>query len=90
MNVLIAILVTITMAGVDYCHARYALAMAHRDEHNKPDPQAVGAALWSIGQWSCASVGFVVAVKLSMWYLLFEAVGLFAGTMLGARRVKRL
>lgn len=78
MTILIAVLVTVTMAGVDYCHARYTRAMIAGHVHP--------AALWSVGQWSCASVGFVVAVKLSMWYLPMEAIGLYAGTVLGAKR----
>ena len=78
MNVFIAILVTATMAGVDYCHARYVCALLENRIYR--------AALWSVGQWMAASVGFVVAVKISMWYLPFEAAGLFFGTLLGARR----
>lgn len=90
MSLIIALLVTVTMAGVDYCHAQYSLSMAHRDEHNKPAPKAVSASAWSVGQWSCATICLVVVVKLSLWYLPFEAVGLIIGTQLGARRVKGL
>jgi hypothetical protein len=82
MNILTAILVTVTMAAVDYCHANYNGAMMAR--------RTVQAAFWSVGQWAAAAVGFVVAVKISMWYLPFEALGLFVGTLLGARRVNRL
>lgn len=81
MFVLIALLVTACMAAVDYCHARYTRAMMASC--------VTEAALWSVGQWMAASVGFVVAVKISMWYLPFEALGLFLGTLLGGRRVKR-
>lgn len=81
MSVLLAILVTLTMGALDYCHARYTRAMM--------DGHTIAASFWSVGQWSAASVGFVVAVKVSMWYLPFEAIGLFVGTLLGARRVKQ-
>ncbi len=50
---------------------------------------ALKASLWSVGQWSAASVGFVVAVKVSMWYLPFEAAGLAIGTYLGARNLQK-
>lgn len=80
MNILIALAVTACMAGVDYCLARYTRAMIAG--------HTLKAALWSVGQWSAASVGFVVAVKISIWYLPFEALGLFLGTLLGGHRVK--
>lgn len=79
-SVLLAILVTCTMAALDYCHARYTRCMLAG--------KALAASLWSVGQWMAASVGFVVAVKVSVWYLPFEAVGLFIGSYLGARRMK--
>lgn len=80
MNIFIAILVTACMICVDYCHARYTRAMITGRVH--------AAASWSVGQWMAASVGFVVAVKLSVWYLPFEGLGLYIGTFLGARRVR--
>lgn len=80
MNPFIAILVTVAMAAVDFCHARYTRAMIGGHVYE--------AAFWSVGQWTAASVGFVVAVKLSMWYLPFEAAGLFIGTVLGAKRFR--
>ncbi len=82
MNILIAILVTVTMAALDFCHAKYTRAML--------DNRIYHAAFWSVGQWSSATVGFVVAVKLSMWYLPFEALGLFLGTLLGGKRVNKV
>src|SRR5690606_37796921 len=69
------------MAGVDFCLARYTRAMIAGHTFK--------AALWSVGQWSAASVGFVVAVKISIWYLPFEALGLFLGTLLGGHRVNK-
>jgi hypothetical protein len=80
-KVLIALLVTVTMAGVDFCHARYTRALL--------SGRVVHAAIWSVGQWGAATVGFVVALKISVWYLPFEALGLFMGTLLGARRFKQ-
>lgn len=79
-NIGLAILVTCTMAALDFCHARYTRAMIAG--------KALQASLWSVGQWTAASVGFVVAVKVSMWYLPFEGLGLFLGSYIGARNIK--
>ena len=81
MNAFIALLVTAAMGGVDFCHARYVKALT--------SGRVLNAAFWSVGQWSAASIGFVVAVKISIWYLPFEALGLFLGTLLGGRRKSR-
>ena len=78
MNPLICLLVTLTMAGVDFCHAQYTRALITGHPFQ--------ASLWSVAQWTCASVGFVVAVKISIYYLPFEALGLMVGTYLGAQR----
>lgn len=75
-----ALLVTATMATVDFAHAKYALAMF---EHRRSGVSIHAAARWSVVQWSAASIGFVVAVKVSMWFLPFEAAGLYIGSVLG-------
>jgi hypothetical protein len=83
----IAMAVTVTMAGVDYAHARYALEMA---EVRRRAPgwrkNLRRAANWSVVQWAAAAVGFYVSVRVSMWFLPFEAAGLWAGTQLGGTR----
>lgn len=81
MSILIAIMVTATMTGVDFCLARYTRAML--------EGRVLNAACWSVGQWGCATVGFVVAVKLSIWYLPFEGLGLFLGSWLGGRKLEQ-
>lgn len=80
MSIILAILVFFTMAGVDFCHAKYVRAMLAG--------RALPAAFWSVGQWMAASIGFVVAVKVSMWYLIAEGLGLFVGSLLGSRNIK--
>lgn len=80
-NLLIGLLVMITMGGVDYCLTQHTRAFL--------SGRAVEASLWSVAQWTCASVGFVVAVKLSIYYLPFEALGLALGTYVGTKRFKR-
>ncbi len=96
----LALLVTVTMAMVDFAHARYALAMYEhrRRRHRVPwwramaapvnVPELRAAARWSVVQWAAASVGFVVAVRVSIWLLPFEGLGLWLGTMLGGTRAE--
>lgn len=94
----LAVLVLCTAAAVDFAHAQYAQAMY---EHRQTDDWRLGLRLllprywrcpihvagrWSVLQWSAASVGFVVAVRISVWYLPFEGIGLLLGTLLGGTR----
>jgi len=88
MNIFIALLVTVAMAAVDFCQSQYTNAITRKMD-DKPRPDTLKAMFWSVGQWGAATVGFVVAVKLSMWYLPFEAAGLALGTFLGARRLEK-
>lgn len=77
MFALLAIAVTASMTAVDFAHARYVRALLER--------RGPVAAAWSVAQWAAASVGFVLAVRVTMWLLPFEGVGLGLGTWLGAR-----
>lgn len=90
MSVLIAIAVTATMAAVDVAHARYALAMIEvRRLQGLRAPwlrELARASAWSVIQWGAASVAFLVNVKVSMWYLPFEGLGLALGTLIGGSR----
>jgi hypothetical protein len=87
---LLAIGVTVAMIAVDYAHARYALAMAqvrHLREAGQPwRDELERAARWSVLQWGAAGVAFVVNVKVSIWFLPFEALGLYWGTKIGGSR----
>lgn len=65
---------------IDYAHAYYARA---RDEG-----RATAAANGSAMQWLAATVGFVVAVKVSLVVLPFEVAGLWCGTNLAVRRAQ--
>lgn len=79
----LAIVNTVTMACVDYSHARYnhALAAARRGEAGAEHRTGC----WSVAAWIPATICFVVAVKVSLWMLPFEAVGLYLGSRCGAR-----
>jgi hypothetical protein len=73
----LGLLVFCTSAVIDYAHARYAAA---RDQG-----RVAGAVIWSLLQWGATTVGFVVAVTISLWMLPFEAAGLALGTYLAVR-----
>ena len=77
MTALLCLLVLVAATGIDYAHARHVQAVVAGRAHV--------AALWSVGQWASATVGFVVAVRVSLWVLPFEAVGLYLGTLLAVR-----
>jgi hypothetical protein len=82
MIVVLAILVFTASACLDFAHTRYVQAV----QANK----AWLAAMWSVLQWMAATVAFVVAVKISLWLLPFEALGLAVGTLLGMRKQAKL
>src|SRR5262245_16252307 len=43
------------------------------------------AALYSVLTWAASTIGLVVAVEVSWWYLVPEALGLYAGTWFAVR-----
>lgn len=77
MTPLLCFIVLLSATLIDYAHARCVVAIADRAPHR--------AALWSIVQWGGATVGFIIAVKVTFWVLPFEAAGLYIGTMLAVR-----
>lgn len=71
----LAALITAACACVDYAATRYIKAVQARSRKD--------AALWSVLQWGAASVGFIVAIKVSLYLLPFEALGLALGSYYG-------
>lgn len=78
-HVAMALLVFAAAFSIDFAHARYVLALANG--------RIQRAASWGVVQWAAGSVAFVLAIKVGLWLLPFEAMGLFLGTIVGARRV---
>lgn len=70
--VLAALVAFSTMFVVDAAHFRYVAAVARHDR--------VRAARWSVLQGAASAVGFVLAVKVTVWVVLFELAGLWAGS----------
>jgi len=75
--ILLAALVFAATVAVDFASARYWRAMSMRRWHV--------AATWSMAQGAAASVGFIAAVKVNLWFIFVELAGLYVGTILGAR-----
>jgi hypothetical protein len=77
MSALIAVLVFFAAAVIDYAETRYVRAVHDRDR--------VSAATWSLVMWALGCLGFVAVVDVSLWYMLPEGLGFFAGTWLAMR-----
>lgn len=71
----LGVLIAVAFAIVDLSHARYLAARETR--------RGWTASAWSVLGWGAATLGFVVAVRVSMWFLPFEAIGLAVGTRIG-------
>ncbi len=78
--VALGLLVFCATCALDFAHTRYVMAVHDRKRHR--------AAAWSVLQWMAATIGFVVAVKVSLYLLPFEALGLYAGTLLAVPKEK--
>ncbi len=78
--ILLAVLVFVASVAIDFCHAWYVDAVVAL---NGPR-----AGLASAAQWLAGTVGFVVAIKVSLWLLPFECLGLYVGTRLAVYRLK--
>ncbi len=76
--VLLGILVFLAAVVLDYAHARYVGSVQKR--------QVWHAVFWSTLQWSAGTLMFVLAVKVSLWMLPLEVLGLGIGTILAMRR----
>ena len=75
--VLMALAVFVSSAVIDYCHAHYVSAFVDG---------SYLAMCWTAAQAAAGSVGFILAVKVTMWFLPFELAGLATGTGFAIRR----
>ncbi len=73
----LAALITASTICVDFAAARWSLAVR--------DGRRWAAGRWSVAQWAATSAGFVLVVKVNIWLLPFEAVGLFIGSVWGGK-----
>jgi hypothetical protein len=77
----LGLLVFAASAGIDFANTRYVQAVGRTATH--------AAARWSVLQWSMSLVGFVVAIKHTLWMLPIECLGLYVGCWLSLRRQKK-
>ena len=63
--------------AIDFAEARYIRAVGEGRAHL--------AARWSVCIWALGSLGFVAAVGWSLWLMLPEGLGFYAGTLLAVR-----
>lgn len=82
MLVLLAVVVFVSAAFLDYAYVRYQEAVARKTE------RAAGA--WSIAIYVVGSIGWVSILQASMWFMIPELLGLYTGTVIAIRRSKRL
>lgn len=77
-TLLLCFTVFLSATLIDFAHARCVVAIQAGAAHR--------AAGWSMLQWAGATVGFMIAVKVTFWVLPFEAAGLYAGTLIAVGR----
>lgn len=70
--VLLFLAILAASASIDYAGVQHVLAVGEGDRHR--------AARWSVAQWAAGLLGFIVAMKLTLWLLPAEAIGLYLGT----------
>jgi hypothetical protein len=74
----LAIAVFLSALCIDAANVRYVMAVERRDGHR--------AALWSCLQWGASLVGFLVAIKVTLWMLPLELAGLYFGCLLSMKQ----
>ena len=64
----------------DFLNTRYITAVAERKAHK--------AAVLSIVLWGIGATSLLSVIKISLWLLIPEAIGLYAGTLCALRGTK--
>ena len=75
---IIGVLVFAASLSIEFCITRYIQCV---NNHKR-----LTAVFWGLGQWAAGTFMFVVAVKLSLWYLPVEAAGIGLGTFWALRK----
>ena len=77
-NILLALAMFVCAALIDFAYARQTIATTNG--------RALVSANWRALSYSLGCFGWLVAVKIGVWLLPFELVGLYMGTLLGVGR----
>lgn len=73
---------------LDFCTAKYNLAINHRD-NDEPAPRGHAAAAWSVAMYGVGAAGLFAVVGVHPVLMIPEAAGLYAGTLYVAHRARR-
>lgn len=82
LTALLMLLVFVSAVAWDFAIANYNLALKDLKGH--------AAGLWSIAAYIVGAIGFVLAVKVTLWIMVPEAIGMYIGTRLAIWGKKRL
>lgn len=74
----LAVVVLVAAAALDYATVAYYRAVARGAQHV--------AARWSVAMYLIGAVGLLSVVEVSLWLIVPECLGLYAGTLLAMRR----
>lgn len=78
----LGVLVFVAATALDYAYVRYQESVLARRRR--------AAGVWSVVVYLVGSVGFLSIVQGSLWFMIPECLGLYAGTVLAIRRSERL
>lgn len=81
LTVLLGVVVLVAAALGDYVEAYYTRAVADLDEKR--------AGITSVGMYVVSLLGFFTVIKVSVWYVIPEAIGVGFGAWLAVRRQRR-
>ena len=79
-SLLLAVAVFLSSMTIDYTNVKYVRAVT--------EDRAYAAAGWSLAQWTASLLGFLVAVKVTLWLLPAEMLGLWCGCVWSIRGKK--
>lgn len=68
------VLVFLSALALDFAAAHYTRALVARRTH--------AAGMWSVCMCLLSTVGLVALVEISVWFVVVECAGLYAGTLL--------
>lgn len=80
-HVLLSALTFASALTYDWVEASYVRAVADLEPHR--------AARMSVAMYGVGCVGFFVTLKISLWYMGPEILGLYAGSLLAVRSQRR-
>lgn len=81
MPALLALATFLSALAGDVVEAYFVRAVADRDGHR--------AAMMSVGMYLIGCIGWVITIKISLWYCIPEVFGLYVGSRIAIAAQKR-